>query len=60
MQFRILFVFLSHNRNIINVTEQNIVALKTVSLSIPVASYCPFYRTTASNLLEMSFFMDFL
>ena len=31
-------------------------ALKTVSLSSPVVGYCTFYRTTASMLLEMSFF----
>ena len=40
----------------INVTEQNIVALKIVSLNSPVVGYCPFYTTTISILLEMSFF----
>ena len=43
-----------------NVTEQNIVALKTVSLNSPVVGKCPFYRNTASILLETSFFTGVL
>ena len=35
------------------VTEQNIVALKAVSLISPAVSQCPFYRTTALTLLQM-------
>ena len=40
--------------------EPNIVALRTVSLNIPVVGWCPFYRTTASTLLGMSFFTGVL
>ena len=54
------FVFLWQNRNIIHVTEQNIVTLKTVSLNSSVVAKCPFYRTTDSILLEISLFTGIL
>ena len=43
-----------------NGIEQNIVALRTVPLTSPVVAQCPFYKTKASNLLEMSFFTGVL